>query len=258
LSLGTPNRFRKLTIQVMRPNGEILGYIKLPLTEEATERVRHEAEVLERLWSFAALRGHIPKVLHAGDWGYGYILFQSRGPSCPGPIQFNHLHEDFLQKLRDLHQVRKPGGALVKEIAARWQKAEPSLDSAWRALGQAALMKAEHELDGVLVPCGFAHGDFAPWNTRVGDGQLWVFDWESASLEAPTSWDTFHFNTQVAALLDKKDNLPAPQDRRSGVRASFLLYLLDSASQLLGEENLTLDTGLESRRQLLARQLGGY
>lgn len=100
LSLGTPSRFRKLTIQVMRPEGEILGYIKLPLTEAATECVRHEAEVLRRLWKFPALRCHIPEVLHAGDWENGYILFQSRGPSYPGPIQFNNLHEDFLQKLR--------------------------------------------------------------------------------------------------------------------------------------------------------------
>ena len=103
------DRFRKLTIQVMRPEGEILGYIKLPLTEAATERVRHEAEMLGRLWNFPALRCHIPEVLYAGDWENGYILFQSRGPSYPGPIQFNNLHEDFLQILRGLHQAQKPG-----------------------------------------------------------------------------------------------------------------------------------------------------
>jgi hypothetical protein len=40
LSLSTEMRFQKLTVQVMRSRGEILGYIKLPLTDAAAERVR--------------------------------------------------------------------------------------------------------------------------------------------------------------------------------------------------------------------------
>jgi thymidylate kinase len=257
LSLGTPNRFRKLTIQVMRPEGEILGYIKLPLTEAATERVRHEAEMLRRLGNFAALRGHIPKVLHAGDWKNGYILFQSCGPSCPGPIQFNNLHEDFLRKLGGLHQVLKPGEALVKEVAARWQKAGPSLDPAWRALGQAALKKAAHELDGAMIPCGIMHGDFAPWNTRVERGRLYAFDWESAAWDAPILWDPFHFHVQVASLLNKNGRRVLSLSRFSGERASFLLYLLASVCQLVEEKAPLGHTGLRYRQRLLDKELSG-
>jgi len=255
LSLGSPNRFRKLTIQVMRPDGGILGYIKLPLTEAATERVRHEAEVLRRLWNFAALHDHIPKVLHAGDWENGYILFQSRGPSYPGPNQFNNLHDDFLQKLRGLHQVQKAGEALVKEVAARWQKAEPSLDSAWPALGQAALAKAERELDGVMIPCGIMHGDFAPWNTRVENGHLYAFDWESAAWDAPLLWDLFHFHVQVASLLHKNSERVSSFSRFSGERASFLLYLLASVCQQLEEGTPPGHTGLRYRQSVLTKEL---
>ena len=67
LSLGRRLAVRKLTVQVMRRNGEILGYMKLPLTEAATERVRHEAIVLERLWNFPTLRPHIPQLV--ARWG---------------------------------------------------------------------------------------------------------------------------------------------------------------------------------------------
>ena len=35
LSLGTPNRFRKLTIQIMNRDGEVVGYAKLAITREA-------------------------------------------------------------------------------------------------------------------------------------------------------------------------------------------------------------------------------
>lgn len=255
LSLGTPNRFRKLTIQVMRPDGEILGYIKLPLTEAATERVRHEAEVLERLGNFAALRGHIPKVLHAADGENGCILFQSCGPSCPGPIQFNDLHEDFLRKLRGLHQVQKPGETLVNEVAARWQKAAPLLDSRWRALGEAALLSASRELRGVMIPCGITHGDFAPWNTRVGDGRLYAFDWESAAWDAPISWDLFHFHVQVASLLNKNGTCVPALGWSSGERASFLLYMLAFVCQQLEEQTPPGHASLRYRQRLLSKEL---
>jgi hypothetical protein len=255
LSLGTPNRFRKLTIQVMRPEGETLGYIKLPLTEAATGRVRHEAEVLRRLENFKALAGHIPKVLHAGDWKNGYILFQSGGPSYTGPTQFNNLHEEFLQKLRGVHPAQKPGEALLKEVAARWQKAEPSLNSAWRALGQAALTKAEQELKGTMIPCGIMHGDFAPWNTRVGDGRLYAFDWESAAWDAPILWDIFHFHVQIGSLLNKNSERVSSLSQLSGERASFLLYLLASLCQQLEEKGPLAHPSLRYRQRMLCKVL---
>ena len=80
LSLGAPGKYRKLTVQVMRPGSEILGYIKLPLTEAASGRIRREAAALQRLGAYPALRPHVPRVLHSGDWESGYILFQSGGP----------------------------------------------------------------------------------------------------------------------------------------------------------------------------------
>jgi SAM-dependent methyltransferase len=258
LSLGTETRFRKLTVQAMRPSGEILGYIKLPLTDAAAELVRHEVEVLNRLCSYPALRSHIPRMLYSGEWGDGAILFESGGPSRPGPVQFNRQCEEFLHLLWGIHTTEKPGQVLWEEVAARWRKAEPSLSSGWRALGQAALAKAKRELDGVMVPCGVAHGDFAPWNMRVGDGRLYVHDWEYASWEAPTSWDVFHFKTQVGALLNKKSNLHISWDRRSGERASFLLYLLNSACWLLDEESADQVISLQRRRQLLEKQLEEY
>jgi hypothetical protein len=258
LSLGTPTPFRKLTIQVMRPSGQILGYIKLPLTRAATEHLRHEAEILQRLSEFSSLNPHIPKVLYASEWDDGFILFLSPGPMSPGPVEYDRLHEDFLSHLRSIHQLIVPGQVLLEEVAVRWHKAETLLDSKWRALGEAALARAKRELDGRTVRCGVAHGDFAPWNTHEGDGRLYVFDWESASWEAPISWDIFHFKIQVAALLNKKSDMDISWDCRSGERASLLLYLLNSASELSGEESPAQRVGLEYRRQLLTKQLERY
>lgn len=255
LSVGTPGRFRKLAMQVMRPSGEALGYIKLPLSEAATERVRHEAEVLKRLGKFASLRSRIPKVLHDGEWGVGHILFQSRGPASAGPAEFGPLHQEFLRTLRSLGQVGKPGAILVEEVAASWRKAAPFMDSRLRALGERALALAGRDLDAIAVPCGIMHGDFAPWNTRVENGYLYVFDWESAAWEAPILWDTFHFQVQVASLLGKRRRGHLLPGGTPGDRACFWLYVLSSLCQLL-EEGVSGDhPGIRYRRHLLAEQL---
>ena len=230
LLLGTPGPFRKLTIQVMRADGEILGYIKLSLTPAAIARVRAEAAMLQRLSLFPELHPHLPRLIHAGEWQGGYLLFQSPGPLRPGPVEFGQAHQRFLQALWSVHSTEKAGRVLVKGIAARWQKIDSLLDPMLRELGERTLERAALDLSDVTVRCGIMHGDFAPWNTRLGDkGDLFVFDWESAVWEAPISWDVFHFHGQIASLLKKKTNgssflLP----ESPSTRASFLLYLLSS------------------------------
>jgi hypothetical protein len=254
MSIGFGGNFRKLTVQVMRPNGAILGYIKFPLTEAATERIRHEAAILERLWNFPALRPHIPKVLYAGEWAGGFLLFQSSGPRRPGPVEFGRLHDAFLRTLGGVYRAEKPGRTLVEEVAARWQKAVSLMDAELPQLGKRALERASRELDGLMIPCGILHGDFAPWNTRVEPERLFVFDWESAASDAPILWDMFHFHVQVASLLNKNSGWGFPSSQTHIDRGSFLLYLLSSVCQYL-EEGGTRHPGIEYRKHILLREL---
>lgn len=254
MSVGLGGKFRKLTVQVMRRNGEILGYIKFPLTDAAIDRVQHETAVLERLSSFAALRRHIPKVLYANKWADGFLLFQSAGPRLQGPLGFGQPHEAFLRRLWRVHQVKKPGRVLVEEVTGRWQRLMPQMDGALAELGKKALDRVSRGLDGMMLPCGVVHGDFAPWNTRVEGEDLFVFDWESAAWDAPILWDKLHFHVQVNSLLKKNSGrkiLPDPARTNS---ASFLLYLLSSACQYL-EEGGTRHPGIEYRRQALLHEL---
>ena len=250
--LGTPGKYRKLTVQVMRPGGATLGYVKLGLTKQAGHRVRQEAGVLERL---AALRPRVPRVLYAGEWQDSYLLFQSPVEGRPGPAVLSAMHVEFLEKLASIHRVDKSGPRVVEEVAKRWNEVAWRCDWPWQRLGTATLKQASRELEGVTVPCGFSHGDFAPWNTCVEGENLSVFDWESAEWEAPFGWDTFHFSVQVASLLKKgwrtKFNLSATR----GARGLFLLYLLASLGNSL-DEQANSSVGLDYRRALLEEELG--
>jgi hypothetical protein len=235
LSIGNRESLRALTVQVMRPSGDVLGYIKLPLTAAAAERIRHEASVLNRLWDrFPPLHQHIPRVLYSGEGDCGFILFQSSGPRAPGPHRFGVLHKHFLEQLWQVEPVNKAGQALVEEVSARWRQAQPRMGTEWRNLGQASLEEAGRRLGGTTVACGVMHGDFAPWNTRQEKGHLFVFDWESARWVTPRLWDAFHFNEQVTNLLHQERIRYAECDLTSPTHnALLLLYRLHSVCEAL-------------------------
>lgn len=236
LSVGRQAAVRKLTVQVMRQNGDILGYIKLPLTEAATERVRNEASVLERLGTFPSLRPHIPRLLYAGNCNGTYVLFQGALQGTRGPTTLSAMHRSLLAKMQEVHTIRVPGQTVIHRVAVKWETVAPILGAEWEGLAQEALRRASRELEGKSLRCGVVHGDFAPWNTRVLGDRILLFDWESASWEAPTSWDTFHFHVQTSSSLRRNGICQLPK-RESNDEISYLLYLLNSAVQFLAEEN---------------------
>jgi hypothetical protein len=251
LSLGRQAAVRKLTIQVMRPCGSVLGYIKLPLTPAAAEGVRNESRAVDRLSRFPALRRHIPRVLYSGDWNGSYILFQSPLEGQRGPVLLSQIHRDFLRRLWDAHSELRPGHLIIDGVAAKWQRARRVLGTQWEEIGEEVFRRSSRALQGKTVRCGIAHGDFAPWNTRVRDGHLLLFDWESADWSAPNAWDVFHFQVRSSYFLNKHkrwDELPNGDADES----FFLLYGLRSACQLLDEEN---PEGIEIYKRLLMRVL---
>jgi hypothetical protein len=82
-----------------------------------------------------------------------------------------------------------------------------------------ALERLHDELGPVSMPLSLAHGDFAPWNTRLGGQYLFVFDWERASEGVSPLYDAFNFQALQTAL----------QGRRWGMRdRRFLVTLLDA------------------------------
>ena len=253
-SLGNPIAIQKLTMQVMRPNGEVIGYIKLPLNSAAIERIRHEANALEQLWNFPEVRPNIPKLLYAGQWDGGWILFQSPLQGEVGPTDFTTMHEEFLKTLWNAHRVEKPGRSLVEQIGATWQKTALCLSTKWDGLGREVLRRSARNFERLTVRCGISHGDFTPWNTRVQGGRLLSFDWESTNWEAPTSWDIFHFDLQTEMSLKKHVKHSFPPDYNLIRGTSYLLYLLSSVVRFFQEENWA---AIAHCQELLVKKLDG-
>lgn len=255
LSLGTPGKYRKLSIRVMGRTGNLLGYVKLPLEPAAVFRVRHEAKVLESLNRSPRLRPHMPSVLYAGDWGDRFILFQSAGGTRPGPVEFGELHRSFLEGLGSVELAEIPGAELVRREEGSWKACESDIPPQWRAMAEETFRQATRALQETNVACGICHGDFAPWNTAMIGERLFVYDWESAEMDTPLSWDRFHFQIQTFSLLKRRPIRSSSLAANRVERGLLFLYLLSSARRHMEEESSKAACAIDYRHQLLLKEL---
>ena len=219
--LGVPSPHRKVTAQVLTPEGQTLAYAKIATSELAQAALHTERHALERLSQSAGLKGTVPKVLGSVDWQGGTILLISMGPPRPGPRGLSSVHLRFLKEVFEAFSmqqtfVESPMWSSMSETWVRLQQSSP--ETLPENLGP-ALQRLQEELGEVSMPLSLAHGDFAPWNTRLGAQTLFVLDWERASEGMSPLYDAFNFQALQAAL----------QGRRRGIRDQrFLLRLLDS------------------------------
>jgi len=169
----------------------------------------------------ADLRGAVPEVLGSFQWRGGTILLVTMGPPSPGPRGLSLVHLRFCTRFFRSFMARgtfekSPMWARTSEMWLRLQRGSPETLPA--NLGS-ALERLHDELGPVSMPLSLAHGDFAPWNTRLGPRSLFVLDWERASEGMSPLYDAFNFQALQAAL----------QGRRRGIRdRRFLLTLLDA------------------------------
>lgn len=235
ISLGTPGRYRKATIQITA-GGRVCGFLKVPLTPEAGDRVKQEAAVLARLSAVPRLRAMLPVVLLAEEWSGRFVLLEAPLSGRPGGVRFGSEHRVFLDELAKVEPAPRKAGAVLDEIGREWELVAGVLDAASRPAVAGIMSRIERDYSALTIRCGFSHGDFAPWNTRRGNDGLRVFDWEAAEPRKPQDWDAFHFHTQTASLL-RRDAKYRIEGRAPEAYCSYLLYLVQSTCRLLTEQS---------------------
>jgi hypothetical protein len=219
--VGVPSPHRKITAQVLTPEGKTLAYAKIATSSLAQAALESERRALLRLSESAGLKGTVPEVLGTLPWHGGTILLITMGPPRPGPRRLSSVHLRFCTHLFRSFEVREtfaesPMWTRISEI---WHHLRNSSPETLPANLGPALERLHDELGPVGMPLSIAHGDFTPWNTRLGPQSLFVLDWERASEGMSPLYDAFNFQALQAAL----------QGRRSGIRDRRLfLTLLDA------------------------------
>ncbi len=219
--VGVPSPHRKVTAQVLTPEGKTLAYAKIATSALAQEALETERRALLRLSESAGLKGSVPEVLGSLPWHGGTILLITMGPPRPGPRRLSSAHLRFCTQLFRSFEVREvfAESPMWTRISETWHHLRNSSPETLPANLGPALERLHDELGPVSMPLSLAHGDFTPWNTRLGPRSLFVLDWERASEGMSPLYDAFNFQALQAAL----------QGRRSGIRdRRFLPTLLDA------------------------------
>jgi hypothetical protein len=219
--LGVPAPHRKVTAQLLAPDGRTLAYAKIATSPLARAAVESERRALLRLYGSEDLQGAVPEVLGSLEWHGGTILLVTMGPPRPGPRRLSSVHLRFCtQVFRSFRmQLRFEESPMWTRMCEIWRRLQHNSPETLPPNLGPALERLHDELGPASMPLSLAHGDFAPWNTRLGPRALFVFDWERAAEGMSPLYDVFNFGALQAAL----------QGRRGGVRdRRFLLTLLDA------------------------------
>jgi hypothetical protein len=212
LYLGIPGAYRKTTVQVMGPEGHVLGYAKMsdrPLAEAALEAERRK---LHWASTVSSLRENVPAVLYWGTWRTQRVLLTSTGPPRRGPSQLRSWHFDFLRSLHcaDRAECLFGESPMYASMLDGILRLCPHLPDPWPVRYARAQRCLEAGLGPVRLPISTAHRDFAPWNTRLGPRGLFVFDWEVATEGAVPLYDALHFGAIQAAVRGRHFQAETP------------------------------------------------
>jgi thymidylate kinase len=205
VSLGTGDRYRKPTVQIMNQGGEILGFAKIGWDAETIELVRNEEATLRNLENRSFSTARVPRVIHSGPWRslYMFVSEAPGGRTARSDWKITRQHLEFLWELQQPKHHRSPlaGSKFIERLEWQIEGLKSAGFSEDFHLLEGALESSYRRLGKSEVPFGMKHGDFVPSNILRAQEKLYVFDWEYAEEASPLGCDLFHFLVWTAVLL---------------------------------------------------------
>ena len=203
IQIGSAGPYQKASVLLMSARGEEFALAKVALADSANQRVRAEAGWLRNLDGIPPLREHVPHLLAEGAAGNGRrYLVTTLAPGTRMTRSFTSGHRAFLGKLARVH--REPAKFPASPCSSQLETMLAQLDAYVPRIGAETLHDAMRDCREMLRdwagPFVVAQGDFAPWNIRMRDDRLFVFDWEYARRGANPLMDLYNFFVIQRAL----------------------------------------------------------
>lgn len=271
ISLGTPGPHNKKTLLLMDGSDRGVAFAKVADRQITRRLLENEAYWLQRLADAPKQRPRVPALVALTEFKKHLILIQS-SLSGTKPAQLQLAHATFLSTLHDLNSQVLPWGetpARVK-IEQAFEACLGLLPQLWIDRYSKAQDVLRRQLNTPLeaVP---AHRDFVPWNARLSNGELYVFDWEYAAEGYPPAHDIFHYlllpkvlqrpqlknpNEILQAASKFMSQFSLSQRTRISLESQFLAYLLDVCGLYINSwEQWQRDRVVESYGDLIDQML---
>lgn len=251
LYCGFPGPLQKLTMYCPGHGAEPGRVAKIAMHASADGAIAREAYWLDTLSRTPDTAAYLPRLLQQGTLPCGrrFLAMQALPSGLPS-TPFGQPHRQFLKVL-----AQHAGGTLPWRESPAYARLEqrltevlPLVEPHIRHLLKRVFDEIGDDIGARRLPSTLLHADFVPWNLRLTEQQLYVFDWEYAEASGNPLQDFLHFHLLPRALqlmpltagampglLDKAcDHALDLFGRHSGVAdacgALTLHYLLDTVT----------------------------
>jgi hypothetical protein len=179
---------RRHVFLLFNASAQPVAVVKAGTTSRARELIAHETSLLS---AFASAQSGLPKLRGACELENlsAFAMDFIEGTS-PGDDVNGELEKIFSSWMDSAKQIE------LGDTAA-WQRLV-------QAHGATTMPEAVRGLETLRVFPVLMHGDFAPWNVKVSDGQWTVLDWERGERVGIPAWDWLHFVVQPAVLVQRE------------------------------------------------------
>jgi hypothetical protein len=174
-----------------------LALTKTAVDERGDRALAREARWLRELEEVPALDGQVPRLIEEGTGADGrrYLVLSTASEARGETRAFTGEHQAFLARLG---KARFRVVDFEMTASCRWLQRSMSELESFTPREQAAVLRAAfHDCETALLywtgPYVLAQGDFAPWNIRTLDSQLFVSDWGRARSDASPLDDVLHY-----------------------------------------------------------------
>ena len=201
MTFGPPLRLnRKPVIQMINPQGDVVGFAKIGWNQRTKELLNNEIAWLRKLEVSVPKSFAYPAVLNAGSWrGVDYALFDPVPSTYRSEVEPSSLvGNDVFAEIAELSGTEVTPliqSAFVDRIE-RYLRRHPNFNLIARYLEQHRDMP---------LTFGSWHGDVSPWNVSTIGGLPHIIDWEYAASPVPVAFDMFNAIFQVEVMLKRKN-----------------------------------------------------
>jgi hypothetical protein len=197
LYVGPARANRKPVLQVLTPDGEIIGFAKVGISPLTRDLVRTEAASLAFLQTASLAHVQAPRLICHGQWRGHEVLVQQAFSGSGRPRNLDELSG----AMAEVAGLRGVTTCLLAD-SQYWRDLRPRLEALSQRDIAADLLRAlagiEPTARATSVAFGSWHGDWTPWNMTLAHGRVLAWDWERFATGVPVGFDAIHYHLQNA------------------------------------------------------------
>lgn len=212
IGVANPSPNRKPTLQLFQADGTAAAFVKVGWNELTRSMVENEAQTLDLLAAAGLATPRRPRLLHLERWRDMALLATE-----PMPLAMRRQSSTVCPPL-DLSSVMTHasiGMAVPVELERTpfWERLRARVrslpDISQLTPDEVTLVSAAAELlqsrtGHIRVQNQPWHGDWVHWNMASFHDELWVWDWEHFSDDAPLCFDALHFFFQHDFIIRRR------------------------------------------------------